>query len=132
MAAAGESVDAVARALKRTRVSVRSQATHNGISFAHRITGKSPSVYLPPDLALRLRLAARALGDIAPQKLARDLLSSLLSEKTRDAAIQAELAKAAQRSWDDALVVAQPPAVVPAPASPLFVVFAPQLYGSML
>jgi len=77
MAARGCSVDEVARALRRSRVSVRSQATHHGVHFHHAITNTSSRVSLPPDLQLRLKLAAEAQGGVSPSALIPVLLTLL-------------------------------------------------------
>ena len=95
LANSGVSVDEAARALGRSRVAVRSKATHSGISFRHALNHKAARVSLPPDLALRLKLATHARGDTTVQKLAREILSSVLSQPGRNARVQHTLETAA-------------------------------------
>jgi hypothetical protein len=117
MAASGASVGEAARALSRSRVGVRSRATHEGISFRHAIRNKSPRVSLPPDLDLRLRLAAKAAGAISPHQLARDLLSSVLSSRNRAEVVEATLGAVRAREMK------QQPVEIAPPSPPSFIVF---------
>ncbi len=95
MAGAGATASEVAAALGRTRDACRSRAAVLGISF-RQARATAGRLRLTPDIALRLRLAARARS-MTPTELARQILSAVLANRNRDDAIDAELAKAAAR-----------------------------------
>jgi len=113
----------------RSRTACRSQATHCGINFAHKINHRSARVSLPADLALRLKICAEQQGDITVQKLARDILSSVLAQRGRARVVADALAAGAKAAARAAKVEPVPPVPPPAPSPPVLFIFAPQLYG---
>ena len=125
MASAGATAADIAKCLPgRSKDGVRGRAAGYGISL-RQARATATRLWLTPDIALRLRLVARAKG-MTPTQLARDLLSAVLHNRHREHAIDSELANAVS-----AMAKASATIPVPVPLAPVSFHYQPQLLGRM-